>query len=546
MKWFLNLATRGKLYIGFGLMTGFLLTVIVIAYFTIADIRSAQDKLYRSEFANATDLLLLRNHQNGARAAVLNLILNVNRPGDRDRWYQEIRERSGEITLITQRLLERNRHNPQLLEKIKELTAVREALVKTREEEIIPLIQAGEMERAKALVTGVQEERFRKIRDLGRELGDLVQQEARTAVAQSELKAERTLQVFFAVGLVAVLSGIALVFLLDRVIAVPLRDVAGVAGRVAAGDLTTRVVRDERTDEVGILMQAFEVMVANLHRMMEELHEGVEVLASSSNEILATTTQVASGAAETATAVAETTTTVEEVKQTAQLASHKSRHVADVAQRVAQTAQNGRRAVEEVIHGMHRIQEQMESIAESIVRLSEQTQAIAEINATVNDLAEQSNLLAVNAAIEASKVGEQGKGFAVVAQEVKNLAEQSKQATAQVRAILGEIQKATSAAVLTAEQGHKAVEAGVKQSAEAGESIRLLAESVEQAAQAATQIAASSQQQMVGMDQVAVAMENIKQASSQGVAGLKQAEATAQNAHELGLRLKELTARYRV
>jgi methyl-accepting chemotaxis protein len=129
-----------------------------------------------------------------------------------------------------------------------------------------------------------------------------------------------------------------------------------------------------------------------------------------------------------------------------------------------------------------------------------------------------------------------------VAQEVKSLADQSRQATAQVRAILGDIQKATSAAVLATEQGNRAVEAGVKQSAETGESIRLLAESIMEAAQAATQIAASSQQQMVGMDQVALAMENIKQASMQNVAGARQAEIAAHDLNELGQKLNHLIA----
>jgi len=221
----------------------------------------------------------------------------------------------------------------------------------------------------------------------------------------------------------------------------------------------------------------------------QQLRETINQLSSSSSEILATTTQVAAGAAETASAVSETSATVEEVKQTAQVATQKAKYVSESAQKVAQVAQvsqAGRKSVEGSIQGMQRIQEQMESVAESIVRLSEQSQAIGEIIATVNDLAEQSNLLAVNAAIEAARAGEQGKGFAVVAQEVKSLAEQSKQATAQVRTILGEIQKATGAAVMAAEQGAKAVEAGMKQSGEAGESIRQLAESVSEAAQAAT------------------------------------------------------------
>jgi len=112
--------------------------------------------------------------------------------------------------------------------------------------------------------------------------------------------------------------------------------------------------------------------------------------------------------------------------------------------------------------------------------------------------------------------------------------------------LAGEIQKATGAAVMATEQGSKAVEAGLKQSGEAGESIRLLAESVSEATQAATQIAASSQQQMVGMDQVALAMENIKQASLQNVAGTRQAETAAHGLHELGQKLKHLAEQFKV
>ncbi len=271
-----------------------------------------------------------------------------------------------------------------------------------------------------------------------------------------------------------------------------------------------------------------------------QLQETIVLLTTSSAEILATTTQVASSSAETATAVNETTATVEEVKQTVQLANQKAKRVSDSAQQVATVSNTGCQAVEELLAKMGRIREQTALAAESIVRLNEQGQIIGEIILTVNDLAEQSNLLAVNAAIEAAKAGEQGKGFAVVAQEIKSLAEQSKQATAQVRAILGDIQKATGAAVMANDLSGKAVAEGVQQSDTAGEAIRMLADSIVEAAQAALQIAASSQQQMVGMDQVALAMENIKQASMQNMAGTKQAEVAALNLHELAAKLKQL------
>jgi methyl-accepting chemotaxis protein len=322
-----------------------------------------------------------------------------------------------------------------------------------------------------------------------------------------------------------------------------LREMAQTAERIAAGDLRTMVKPQSQRDQLG---NAFAAMIHNLRKMSADITEGANMLGSSATEIATSTTQLATSAAETATSVAETTSTVSEVRQTAEVASQKARFVADNAQRMSDTSQTGKKATDEVIQGMNEIREQMRAIAQSMVRLSEQSQTIGQIITTVDDLAQQSNLLAVNASIEAAKAGEQGKGFAVVAQEVKSLADQSKQATAKVRAILSDIQKATSAAAMATEQGTKAVEAGVKRSVQAGDSIVSLTATVGEAAQAATQIAVSSQQQLVGMEQVAGAMESIKQASTQNVDSAKQLEAAAKNLSGLGSRLKDLVGRYKL
>jgi len=324
---------------------------------------------------------------------------------------------------------------------------------------------------------------------------------------------------------------------------VSLTNSAEIARQIAVGNLSVTVIPQSDKDVMG---NALASMVSNLREITQEIIEGINVLSVSSSEIIASTTQVASGAAQTSAAVIETTTSVEEVKQTAFVTSQKAGNVSDIAQKAVQIAQGGKKAVDASVNGMNRIQGQVESIAESIVRLSEQSQAIGEIISSVNDLAEQSNLLAVNAAIEAAKAGEQGRGFAVVAQEVRSLAEQSKEATTQVRSILNDIQKATNAAVLATEQGNKAVEEGVRQSQDAGEAIRQMNDTIDASAQAATQIAVSSQQQLIGMDQVAIAMENIRQASEQNVTGMRQVELTVQGLHDLGQKLKDIMARYKL
>jgi methyl-accepting chemotaxis protein len=373
--------------------------------------------------------------------------------------------------------------------------------------------------------------------------------------------------------------------LLTRAIARPLTEITSVAARVAVGDVEVKVPEYRRDDELARLARAFSEMVRSLQalaqgaeriaagdlrvavaprsredalgnaflRMAENLRtqirtvvEGSAVLGSASSQIVTSTAQLASSAAESAAAVNETTTTVEEVRQTAHMASEKAQLVAGTAQRAAQISQQGRKSTEDMTGGIERIRHQMDAIGASMMRLSEQSHAIAQVIATVEDLAAQSNLLAVNAAMEAAKAGDAGKGFGVVAQEVKSLAEQSRQATNQVRTILADIQKAASAAVLATEEGSKAVEAGAGQTAVARDSIRTLYDSVSEAAQAATQIAASSQQQLVGVDQVGRAMGSILEASNQNVASAKQLEAAARELDDLGQRLKRAVERYEV
>ena len=286
-------------------------------------------------------------------------------------------------------------------------------------------------------------------------------------------------------------------------------------------------------------------MAGNIRNQMQSISKVVHVLASSASEITATVSQLSTSTRKTSAAVTETSTTVEEVKQAAKLAGDKAKNVAETSMKAVEISDSGKVATEQTILKMNLIKEQMESIGETVVRLSEHSQAIEEIIGAVQDLADQSNLLAVNASIEAARAGDQGKGFTVVAHEIKSLADQSKEATEQVRSILDDTRKWVSAVVMATEQGGKAVDAGVEQSHSAGKSIRSLAGSVETASQAASVIDASTDQQFTGIDQVAGAMANIEQAMQQNLSGTAQLEDAARTLEDMGSSLKDVVAQYR-
>lgn len=583
MDWFLNRSTRAKIVFSFGLIFSLLVIITGISLYDIWTIKGSQRDVVYKDFRQTFDLMQVRSNLNRARAQILELMLTKDRTKQKA-LEQEIGVLVAENNQSIKELTQHYKDEPQNLAKLEELSSTLLAYRKSRDEQIA-LIYRGKVDEARQMGIGIQEERYNKIKDIALEIEKQEMDHAQLQVARSERNANTTLVIFLVIGCGAFLFCVVMTMALTSCIAAPLRLFTDVAERVAAGDLEVTIPAINRGDEVGGLAQSFRrmvakysemagmtkriaagdlavtvipqsekdvmgnalaTMVAGLRNITGGIKEGVNVLASASSEIIASTAQVASSAAETATAVNETTATVEEVKQTTQLSSQKAQQVSASAQKSLQVSKQGKKSVEDAVMGMSRIREQMETIAESIVSLSEQGQAIGEIITTVNDLAEQSNLLAVNASIEAAKAGEHGKGFAVVALEVKSLAEQSKQATAQVRAILNDIQKATNAAVMATEQGSKAVEIGERQSGEAGEAIRVLADSVLESAHASTQISASSQQQSVGMDQVALAMENIKDASNLSVTGTKQVELSAQNLHELGQKLKQMVEQFKL
>ena len=320
-----------------------------------------------------------------------------------------------------------------------------------------------------------------------------------------------------------------------------LQNKADQANKIAEGNLSSDIQPISKNDVMGV---AFSKMIKRLRLQMSEISQGVEVLSSSSNDIMGTISQLSSTTAQTSTSISETTSTIEEVKQTAEVSNQRAKEVTDSAHKLSEISNDGYQSLQDTIEGMNKIKKQMESMANIVIQLSEKSNTIGEIATAVNDLTEQSNLLAVNASIEAAKAGEQGKGFSVVAQEIKHLAERSKESTIQIRAILSDIQKEISSAVMATEEGGKVIDSALALSSKASEVITMLAGSVEEASQANIQIAASSQQQLTGMDQITIAMDSINEASRQVSDITKQTENSVAQLNTLGKDLKEIMSQY--
>jgi methyl-accepting chemotaxis protein len=316
--------------------------------------------------------------------------------------------------------------------------------------------------------------------------------------------------------------------------------------QVSAGDLTARLGLNGKSDALAILGQNLNNMVERLAEVTLQIRQAAVNIVAATTQIMAASSQQAIGASEQSAAIAQTATTIDEVRTIVEQAFGKAQAVAEQAQRTREISQSGQRAVIDTVESINQIKAQVEGIADNILALSEQTQQIGEIIASVNDIASQSNMLALNASVEAARAGEHGKGFAVVAVEVRNLAEQSKQATSQVKTILNEIQRATNAAVMATEEGTKGVDVGVQRTNQAGETIQRLAASIAESAGAAQQIVASAQQQATGMEQIALAMQNINQATMQSLTSTRQTEKATQDLTAMARDMEVLVARYKL
>ncbi len=379
-----------------------------------------------------------------------------------------------------------------------------------------------------------------------KDLDTALDERLRKARTDVETATARTTWTLLGVTALGIILGAGIASVTSRRITTAINAVVERARNIGAGDLRGQPIQQTSNDEIGELAQVFNVMQAGLQEQVRQTRSGVENLNSASAQILASAQEQASATKEQAATVQEVTSTMQELSKSGADISDKAKKVATAAEASSSATKAGINAVEKTTRIMDFIREQVEEVAGKIVALSEKTQAVGEITAAVNDVAEQSKLLALNAAIEAAAANQEGNRFSVVAGEMKNLADQAKESTAQVRTVLAEIQKGINTSVMLTEEAVKRVESGKQQADIMQQTIRQLAQATDESVQAFQQIIGGTNQQQIGFDQVTQGMQDIRQATEQTAASTAQLEGAVTNLTALSRQLTGLIEKYKV
>jgi methyl-accepting chemotaxis protein len=278
---------------------------------------------------------------------------------------------------------------------------------------------------------------------------------------------------------------------------------------------------------------------------VREINEAALRLSSSANEVLAASTQHETSSTEQAAAIHETTATMEELKHASAQIAENAGSVARVAEETLGSARSGRSAITEFSQAMQQIRSDGIAVVDSISKLSRRVERIGTVVEVIDEIADRSDLLALNAALEGSRAGEAGKGFSIVAAEMRRLAENVMESTKEIKNLISEIRESTHAAAAAAEASRRATEQGEKLGSIAAGSVEGILSGVQETSDAARVINLATQQQRTATEQVVASMSEIEEVTRQTTQASRQATSAAADLAQLANRLAELIKRFK-
>lgn len=384
----------------------------------------------------------------------------------------------------------------------------------------------------------------------GKQLGDvigLLSVSIPMATAQAAMASSVLNSGLWMVGIIVVCL-LAVYWMVHLFVLKPLYGLSSIARDIAQGegDLTRRVPVGDRSDEIAELARYVNVFIEKMQRAILLVHEGTNRLAASTVQLSTSADSVVRAAEGQDSRVVQSASAVEEMTMTAGEVARNSNDAANIAHETAQTAKSGQMVMEQTVNGMQQVSQAVMQASSIITTLGRSSDQIGEIVGVIEDIADQTNLLALNAAIEAARAGEQGRGFAVVADEVRKLAERTTKATKEIGDMIRQIQQDTKTAVSSMEQGTHKVVTGVELANKTGEALAKIYSMVNVTSGMIQQIAQAAEEQSVATRQIASDLESVTQTTRETTQGVTQSAQACRDLSVLACDLQKMVRAFKV
>ncbi len=336
--------------------------------------------------------------------------------------------------------------------------------------------------------------------------------------------------------------------ILSVILVKPVKQITQFSQSLSDGDLTQVIMTDHirHKDEITELAKILNAMSASLNRMIRDIALGIDTLATSVHQISAEVDQQASIALQQSASVSEITATMSELLASSVQIAENSDAVARTAEIALQNTKSGAEWVELVISKMNKINDDNQNTVRKIISLGKKSEEIEKIMEIINNIADQTKLIAFNAALEASSAGEAGKRFGVVAVEIRRLAENVTESTGDIESRITEIREAVQDMIITSEKGSKRIQEGLEHSGQTAVKLKDIVKGAESTATAAKQISLSTQQQKTASEQILNALKEIDDAGRQASDSVGQISFIGKNLYTLSAKLEELVKRFRL
>jgi methyl-accepting chemotaxis protein len=345
--------------------------------------------------------------------------------------------------------------------------------------------------------------------------------------------------------LISMPLGVSVSWLLSSNIARRVCDNVKVLETIASGDLTKEVVVSGR-DEIGKLQQAAASMQGHLREMISHISDTTTQLSTAADEVSVVTAQTSANIQQQQDETEQITTAMSQMSTTVREVSLNIGNTSTAASEANDEAENGRMMVKKAVQGVHRLGDQIERNAEVISEVERDSKNIYAVLEVIQSVAEQTNLLALNAAIEAARAGEQGRGFAVVADEVRTLAGRTQESTTEINQMIDNLQHNSVNAVKAMEESRQHAKCVVEQAENADSALNAISEAVSQIDQMSSQIATAAEEQSTVTDEISRNIEHINTMATQNATGSQQTSAAGEELSRMASSLQKLVGEFRL